>query len=84
MTAHKTKIIDPSKAGVSKNFQSGLVIMTTKATAPEGGCSVLVICIMPIALETAIPIAQGEEPRKFRIIKLVRAAKKLPPMTFRG
>jgi hypothetical protein len=55
MTAHKTKIIEPSKAGVSKNFQSGLVIITTKATAPEGGCRVLVICIIPIALETAIP-----------------------------
>ena len=84
MIAHTTKIIDPSKVGLSKNCQLGWVIITTKAIAPDGGCTVLVSCIMPIVTDTAIPMARGEAPKKCRIVRLTSAPKTFPPMTLRG
>lgn len=84
MTAHTTKIIEPSKVGLSKNCQSGRVIITTKATAPAGGCNVPVSCVMPIVSDTAMPMTRGEAPKKCRSVRLTSAPKTFPPMTLRG
>ena len=82
--ATKAKIKEPASAGMARNNHEASDNITIRGSAPAGGCTVLVNCIMAIAVATLSAITHHEEPSVVKKIKPTNVDTKWPPIIFLG